>query len=600
MLLKELIRFSTQHRTLYCYMILSIWIFLLIAGMYKYIGRNTNSLSYILNGNSHLYGAPSLTVTPPADSNNFAKYKKRCMPLSQINRLDDGGILDGWKLQGVLMIIRHGDRGPMSHVRSVPHLDCGITGDNLVNKYRSFLYNTTSASASNHMYWNKVGPFHGFPLLPLAEKECLLGQLTYKGIAQLLHVGEILHQIYAHPLGLWIRQATNQYGKNVANSTPYSTLLNSDEVVVYTTRVRRTFQSALALFYTFLPTDKWLALNVRESHSIAFCFTDCVCPKADALRKELLKIQKKSLTKQPMVTSVMHWIGNQLLQHTPNGINDPNEVVDAMLTVMCHDAPWPCHKNLNGTETIAVSTKANDVDLNDVINIDQDDMMVGGGGGAGNVAGIGDSMGPGNAVGDVNSNLIQMQGANEEVSTSSNNEGCIESAHVSTMMSFSNWQSTREVHHSFYKRIGLMRAYGMIRHIVSYMLRMISGDRTKFVLYSGHDWTLQYLTAALGIQTENTFIAYAARLAFEVYKSEAHTDYYFRVVYDGHDVTQQIDFCEGGKSLRVTRDSRGNKADLCPIENIIRFLHEDYFGPLNATNFKDACVMPANSKGNEF
>lgn len=366
------------------------------------------------------------------------------------------------------------------------------------------------------------------------------------------------------------------------NSTPYSTLLNSDEVIVYTTRVRRTFQSALALLYTFLPTDKWLALNVKESHSIAFCFSDCACPQADALRKELMKMQKQRLTQQPLVANVMHWIGNQLLQHTPNGINDPNEVVDAMLTVMCHDAPWPC-RNVNDSERASVSTKANDVDLNDVINIDQDDVPVGDEGGR---------------MGKMAANLIELHNDNIESPTTSA-EGCIESHHVSTLMSFSSWQSTREVHHSYYKRIGLMRAYGMIRHIVSYMLRMISGDRTKFVLYSGHDWTLQYLTAALGIQTDTTFIAYAARIAFEVYKSEAHTDYYFRVVFDGHDVTKQIDFCEGGKSLRVTRDSRGNKADLCPIENIIRFLHEDYFGPLNATNFKDACILQ-QQKANEF
>lgn len=38
------------------------------------------------------------------------------------------------------------------------------------------------------MYWNKVGPFHGFPLLPLAEKECLLGQLTYKYVCILTEV----------------------------------------------------------------------------------------------------------------------------------------------------------------------------------------------------------------------------------------------------------------------------------------------------------------------------------------------------------------------------------------------------------------------------
>lgn len=32
MYLKDVIKFSSQHRTLYCYLILSIWIFLLIAG----------------------------------------------------------------------------------------------------------------------------------------------------------------------------------------------------------------------------------------------------------------------------------------------------------------------------------------------------------------------------------------------------------------------------------------------------------------------------------------------------------------------------------------------------------------------------------------
>lgn len=101
--------------------------------MYKYIGRNSSSLSYILNDKTEYY-SPVFTPTPSIDAHNFAKYKTRCTALSQINRLDDGGILDGWKLQGVLLVIRHGDRGPMSHVRNIPHLDCGINGDNLVNK----------------------------------------------------------------------------------------------------------------------------------------------------------------------------------------------------------------------------------------------------------------------------------------------------------------------------------------------------------------------------------------------------------------------------------------------------------------------------------
>lgn len=37
MVLREAIRFFSQHRTLYCYLCLSLWIFLLIAGKYKCI-----------------------------------------------------------------------------------------------------------------------------------------------------------------------------------------------------------------------------------------------------------------------------------------------------------------------------------------------------------------------------------------------------------------------------------------------------------------------------------------------------------------------------------------------------------------------------------
>ncbi|XP_067625021.1 2-phosphoxylose phosphatase 1 [Eurosta solidaginis] len=576
MLIKELIRLSTQHRTLHCYLILSIWIFLLIAGMYKYIGYSSTSFSTfrflngqsqsaLVNGNDPDYGLENQDKA----IFKYSKFKERCAPLEHLIRHDDGGILDGWKLQGVLIVIRHGDRGPLSHMRGVMGIDCGVANNALINRYRSFLYNSTSSSGSNHMYWNKVGPFHGFPLIPASERACLLGQLTFKGVAQMLHVGEILHQIYAHQLGLLVKQAPNRSSMS-GSSTPNS-LLNSDEVVLFSTRYRRTFQSALALLFSLLPNDKWLAMNILESHSMAFCFTDCACPQAENLYKRQRTEQNLNLTFQPDISKVIQWVGGTLLQNTPNGVNNAHDVIDVLNMVLCHEAPLPCRRSaVNNSHTFS-TTQPNTIDLNDVINIDQDDTA---------------------------SNLIDARPAaeksfNEEVSAGENVLGCVEQSHVMALMTYANWESTHEAENVYYKRIGLLRAYGMMRHIVSYMLRMISGDRTKFVLYSGHDWTLQYLTAALGIRTGNTFIPYATRLAFELYKSETHTDYYFRAIYNGRDVTQQIDFCEGGKSLRVTRDSRGNKADLCPIENIIRFLHEDYFSSLNATNFKDACSTSA-------
>ncbi|KAH8409597.1 hypothetical protein KR222_010020 [Zaprionus bogoriensis] len=590
--MRLLTRLATQHRTFYCYVFLSLWIFLLIAGMYRYMGNaelsgNPGSGGFAPSAGSGLNGgAAAVGAGLAADASSFSKYRERCAPLAQLTRLDDGGILEGWKLQGVLLVIRHGDRGAMSHVHA-NGINCGVPleSDSLVNRYRSFLHNSSSsASGSNHMYWNKVGPFHGFPLLPATERGCPLGQLTYKGIAQLLHVGDIMHQIYAHPLGLLLKP--NAGLRSGLDTTPH-TLLNSDEVVVFTTRYRRTFQSALALLFALLPADKWLALNVRESHSMAFCFVDCSCAQSLVLHKRLTMLAHRQLLRRPDVLAVMQWVGGTLLQHTSHegAISNPFEVVDAMLTVLCHDAALPCRRrNGSQTATSANNQQQQQLDLVDVINIDQDETAA-------------NLLQEGLAAAAVPEAEADALPANGEA------EGCVEAAHVDALMSFADELSLRTARHAYYKRSGLLRAYGMIRHIVGYMLKMISGDRTRFVLYSGHDYTMQYLTAALGIATpQGQTVAYASRLAFEVYRSEAHTDYYFRVVHNGRDVTQQIDFCEGGKSLRVTRDSRGNKADLCPIENIIRFLHEDYFAPLNATNFKEACAgsFDQTPKANEF
>jgi 2-phosphoxylose phosphatase len=180
-------------------------------------------------------------------------------------------------------------------------------------------------------------------------------------------------------------------------------------------------------------------------------------------------------------------------------------------------------------------------------------------------------------------------------------EGCVEHSHIMALMSYNNWQAAKEMRSRDMRTQGLLRAYGLLRHIVNFMLKIISGDKIKLVLYSGHDKTMQSVQAALGLNRlleDNPFIPYGSRLVFEVYKSDnKDIEYYFRLLYNGVDVTNQIHICEAGKSLRVNR-GRKQKADLCPIENIIRFIHDDYFNSLNVTNFRDACFVP--TKVDEF
>lgn len=143
--------------------------------MYKYIGvTNFQSFLTVKQYNNYLH---------KEESSRIQKYQQDCNPIESIVRREDGGILEGWNLQGVLLLTRHGDRGPMSHVKGMSLVDCGQENDPLLNSYKTFLANLTNGAtglATNNPTWTKTGPFHSFPLLPAFTKNCMLGQLTYK------------------------------------------------------------------------------------------------------------------------------------------------------------------------------------------------------------------------------------------------------------------------------------------------------------------------------------------------------------------------------------------------------------------------------------
>lgn len=162
-----------------------------------------------------------------------------CMPPQSIVRKNEGGIFEenGFKLQGLFLVVRHGERGPMSHVKSGGDVSCSVASPgSLLPKYRTFLLNATASAPVGH--YNRNGPFHNFPLLPPLSKSCLLGQMTFTGVAQMLQVGELLRQVYGNALGLLNKAVTIAKYSNATQPT-YA----ADDVIIYSTRYRRSFQS---------------------------------------------------------------------------------------------------------------------------------------------------------------------------------------------------------------------------------------------------------------------------------------------------------------------------------------------------------------------
>lgn len=85
----------------------------------------------------------------------------------------------------------------------------------------------------------------------------------------------------------------------------------------------------MALLYGFLP-ERWVNFNIRESHSLSFCFSDCPCPRADQIKASLDRINAQDLERHPTIAAVVQWIGSNVLENPTSKIQ-PLEVRDALM-----------------------------------------------------------------------------------------------------------------------------------------------------------------------------------------------------------------------------------------------------------------------------
>ncbi|XP_063365776.1 2-phosphoxylose phosphatase 1 [Cydia amplana] len=652
-MIAEIMKFSFHHRAFYCYVGMSIWICFLITVMYKYIsvGDDATVIKKIVQ-NEYI-------------SKSDIKYRKiylrSCNPPDSIVRGAEAVVdSDTWLLQGVLVVTRHGDRGPLTHLHGGDKLPCDTPPQStLLKTYEEWVSNTSSVGRA---WWVAgPGPFHSFPALPpRAATRCALGQLTPRGLLQMLTVGNILKVAYGEKLGL-------------DNSDPTGKR-DTGDVIMYSTRYRRTFQSLAGLAWGLAGANAGARLaRARESHSVAFCFRECACAAHHALNKKISIQAKHRLDNHPALKELVTKLSTVLFESQEHP--EPDLVRDGVLAHMCHDSPLPCVRR---PDKLKISLKRNrrlredsvpgkknllDIDI-DTLNMELDyinnqlDFNNEIGRKARDIIGkYYDTKDKQKAPLDFDAQMERekllyyqqryMDNADayddvvivkknldadfnfpndarmdtdfdeeyKEPTPEITEEYCIRKDHITSLFAYLEWSYRQEIKNIHNRKRGLLLAYGLMHNIVQNMIRMISENKPKIVIYSGHDKTLQPLILALGLTNYQHYnVHYASRMIFEVYRKKdlrdefkftkrkaVAQDFYFRVVYNGEDVTNKLSFCKTKQSIVMKvadpiDDMKTYNTYLCPIENVVRFIHDDYFAIFNVTNFKDACATYGNLK----
>lgn len=152
-MLYEIIRLTTQHRALHCYILLSLWIFLLIAGLYKFLepSQTHRSKPFDLPRSETLQISKSglkakrifkscnrlEDLIPDAEGTQILMLSYLVLMLILMRGFSPGTVnISHWTLKGIIIVIRHGDRGPLQHIRNISSVNCGTLPNQLLHTYQ--------------------------------------------------------------------------------------------------------------------------------------------------------------------------------------------------------------------------------------------------------------------------------------------------------------------------------------------------------------------------------------------------------------------------------------------------------------------------------
>lgn len=319
-LIPSAMKFLSRHRVLFASFIV-IW----VAGMIITVSLigHTGDTKVAYNDNSLDHSVPLHNGLPPSDSFKMMKPMKYCNRHDNLPVGQEGKIGGNLSLEAVAVLIRHGDRMPLRQVRDGHQLSCGdkVTLANpMIKKYFTAIRKYRQLISRQHTVFSN---FATHPNLGA----CAMGHLTWSGVLQQLNLGSALSSAY--------------------NSNRWKLLssdVSKDSVRVHSTVFSRTYQSALAFLYGFLPSALIEKFHVLPSADINFCFdTHCSCSQLRVYEKHLARKTKRMLNNHPAVVRLLEEV-NTILKPHPNASDlfAARPLMDILMGFVCQGKTLPC------------------------------------------------------------------------------------------------------------------------------------------------------------------------------------------------------------------------------------------------------------------
>lgn len=227
----------------------------------------------------------------------------------------------------VHVFIRHGDRTSINHMAGYKRetynckFDTWYTGSN--EKFKLFPQRMDLSTNRKRNY------FLNWSLYPNNDN-CAKSVLTSRGALQHLRLGQCLYNSYNTHVQLFDRNRTL-----------------TNQIKVKSTGTFRTYQSAVAFLYAFLPVFNMSEINIEHSPSLQFCTPNiskqitCYCQHASNLRERSYVYQNAPSNHTSMHTKLLENI-SQIFRINRDTTLDFTQMADVFVPTYCHNFAMPC------------------------------------------------------------------------------------------------------------------------------------------------------------------------------------------------------------------------------------------------------------------